>query len=356
MKTRSQKLESDPTPRAKVESSNLNAQVKSLRKQLKSEESQHKDLKIDYEKLAEKYYIQKAELQDVYKKLRNSSQEEIRLRLLLNGGGFGNETLLVDAEFKRIWKSLTCEIMDLALKLNGTWSRQSLDDKVTERLRRVSKDYQKHYQDPDFCISIMQGYLWVLIQDIVFDTKQKIWGGPGVTTLKDTRERLIAHIGEIEGKSETEPSVPQIAGWLSRGYPIMGKLYGNDSIDVERVVDFETKRLRPFMADHQSKTDRTDDMVSKDLKRIIDFAIELDQGMVGSRAVYEVYWGDRSQEPGSLGRWNPEAMEVDAWNHTISSKSLVLFRISPALYKFGSNDGRGYDSYLVIGKGLVVCD
>ncbi|KAG8351011.1 hypothetical protein FVEN_g10854 [Fusarium venenatum] len=332
------------------------ADVERLTKQLESEESRHKNLKTNYEKLVDMYNLQKKELQKVHTRLRDSDQETDRLRRLLNGGSFDNPNKLADDAFKSEWSKMAYNIRCLVHTLDGTWSRQSLDDEVTRRLRRVSKDHQKHYQYPDFRISLMQGRLWILIQDIVFDTKQEIRGGPGVETLKATRESFIAHIGEIEGKLETEPSVALIAGWLYRGYPIMGKLYGNDSIDVKRVVDLETKRLRPFMADSQPRTDRTDDMVSGQLKDIIDSAIELDQIMMSSRAIYEVHWGDRSQEPGNLGRWNPEAMEADVWEHKISPRSRVLFRISPVLYKFGANDGRGYDSYMVLAKGIVVCD
>ena len=160
----------------------------------------------------------------------------------------------------------------------------------------------------------------------------------------------------IEVHSDNEPSVARIAKWLAQGATMIGQLWDKDDAAIKRMVHTETKRLLPFVSDHQSKVDRAYKKISDQLSDIICSAVELDQMMMCSKAVFQVRWLDQSQKPGPLGRWNPEVMEAEAYKQDLSEKSRVKFRLSPIVYKAGTADGRNYDSRMVLVKGRVVCD
>jgi hypothetical protein len=163
-------------------------------------------------------------------------------------------------------------------------------------------------------------------------------------------------MGAVENPSENKPSIAYIAKWLAQGATMMSQLWKKDSTAVKRMVHTEAKRLRPFASDHRFKLDRVDKKVSDQLSDIISSAIELDQMMMSSKAVFMIHWRDQSQKPGPLERWNPEVMEAEAYEQDLSEKSRVKLRLSPILYKVGTADGQNYDSRMVLAKSTVVCD
>ncbi|UZP32688.1 hypothetical protein NXS19_000504 [Fusarium pseudograminearum] len=329
-------------------------EVEDLKKQLESEKIQHKVLKANYDNLARNSDDQKKKLPNAIKRSKEYYKVRNQILNLLNGGVHPIETK--DDEVMYGWKCMTFSIKQLARKLVGASSGQPLDDEVTQRLQRVSKDYRKQIQDPDFRDLLMRGYIWLLLQDIVFDSKKDFWGGLGVRVLKMTHDNLIAHVGETGCDLDAEPPVARIAEWLAKGSEIMTKLCEKGSIGIDHVVDVETERLRPFMVDQKPGFDRTDKMVSEELKDIIDSAVELDINRMSSLSIYDIYWGDRAQDSGNLERWNPDLMEVEGWEHEVSPESRVQFRISPILYRVGICNGSAYDQFNLLAESQVVCD
>lgn len=136
----------------------------------------------------------------------------------------------------------------------------------------------------------------------------------------------------------------------------MNQLWEKDSTAVKRMVHNEAKCLRPFASNHRFRLDRVDKKISDQLSDIIGSAIELDEMMMRSKAVFMIHWRDQSQELGSLERWNPKVMEAEAYEQDLSEKSHVKLRVSPTLYKAGTADGQNYDSRMVLAKSAVVCD
>ncbi|KAM0305714.1 hypothetical protein HYE67_008345 [Fusarium culmorum] len=339
-----------------AETTSLLLEVEDLKKQLKSEKTQHKDLKANYDNLARNSDDQKKELQNEITRSKEYHKERNQILELLNGGSLADPNSTDDDEVRGTWIYIAFNVKQLAYQLVGASSGQPLDDEVTQRLQRVSKEYRKQMQDPDFRDLLMRGYIWLLVQDIEFDSKKDLWGGPGVRVLKMTHDNLVARVEKTGGDLDAEPPVAHIAGWLAKGSAIMNKLCEKDSIGINHVVDVETERLRPFMVDQKPGYDRTDKMVSKQLKDIIDSAIKLDVIMMSSRAIFHIHWGGRAQESGNLERWNPDLMEAEGWDHEVSPESRVQFRISPTLYKFGTVNGILYNLNIVLAKSAVVCD
>lgn len=167
---------------------------------------------------------------------------------------------------------------------------------------------------------------------------------------------LIARIGEICDHPKHELPIPHVARWLAQGFTMMSEMWDKDSVTIKRMLHVEAKRMRPFTSDDEHRMDRADNKVFEHLKDIVHTAIELDQMMMCSKAIFQIHWRDQSQNPGQLVRWNPEVMEADGWEHDLSKKSRVRFYVSPILYKTGSADGQGYDSQMVLAKGKVICD
>nr|CEG05045.1 unnamed protein product [Fusarium clavum] len=336
-------------PSTSVDSENLKIQ-------LENEKRHAQDLQNNYNMSVHTVRQQQKEIQKANAKLQDALHERDQLRQLLDGGNLANSIKATDDAIKGKWTEIHYNIRCMVHVLNNAPSAESLDDEVTQRLRFISGECHSILHDPDLREFLMRGYLWAFIQDNVFDSGECTWGGPDLKSYKSTRDSLIGRMGAVENPSENKPSIAYIAKWLAQGATMMSQLWKKDSTAVKRMVHTEAKRLRPFASDHRFKLDRVDKKVSDQLSDIISSAIELDQMMMSSKAVFMIHWRDQSQKPGPLERWNPEVMEAEAYEQDLSEKSRVKLRLSPILYKVGTADGQNYDSRMVLAKSTVVCD
>jgi len=166
-----------------------------------------------------------------------------------------------------------------------------------------------------------------------------------------------ARVGHEIGIPNCDDPIAHTARWLAQGSVMMSNLWERDDSGERRLVLAEARRLMPFHSTPQSTSDRCDRKVTDQLRDILGLAIELDQMMMSSRAIFQIHWRDRSQSCSRTAQtWNEGAMDSEASTNTLSPKSCVLFFISPILLKFGTADGQRYDSNMVLAKGLVVCD
>ncbi|KAJ4137768.1 hypothetical protein NW768_003358 [Fusarium equiseti] len=330
--------------------------IESLKSQLKSEKLHSKDLQSNYNISIHTIEQQQKEIHKANSKLQDALQERDQLRKLLSGGSLANSSKVTDDAIKSKWTEIDYNIRCLVCILDDAPPAQMLDVEVTRRLRFVFRHYGKLLHNPELREFLMRAYFWVLIQDNVFNSGEPLWGGPDLRSYKVTRASLIDRIGEIEGRSERKPTIADTARWLAQGSTIMAEVWDDDANAIKHMIHTETKRLRPFASDRQFRTDRTDRKISDQLRDIIDSSIELDKMMMFSKAIFMIEWCDTSQNPGSSQRWNPEAMEAEAYGQDLSQKSRVKLRLSPILHKFGTADGQNYDSSMILAKGKVVCD
>jgi hypothetical protein len=166
----------------------------------------------------------------------------------------------------------------------------------------------------------------------------------------------IDRVGESENLLDDELSIVHIARWLAQGSTMMSKFWDKDHTVLQRLVNIEAKRLRPFSSGGQSGAYRSEERIIDQLRGIIDSAIEIDKMMMCSKAIFQVHWRDQSQNLDPTERYNEHVMDSEAHENDLSSKSRVRFYISPVLYKFGTADGQSYDSKMVLAKAIVVCD
>ncbi|KLO96326.1 uncharacterized protein FFMR_01225 [Fusarium fujikuroi] len=330
--------------------------ITDLRAQLKKETNYTQKLSADYNNLLQHSHKQRQDLAKVNAKLDDALRERDQLRQLLGGGSLANSDKATDDLIREKWKVLAYNIRCLARHLAHNPPQQQLDDLAKDRLRFVARDYCTLLEDKDYRELILMSYLWVTVQDDVFDAGHTVWGGPELKSFKAVRDHIISRFGDDVSIPNCDDPIAHAARWLAQGSVMMSNLWGRDDRAMRRLVLAEAKRLRSFHSTPQSTADRCDKKVTDQLRDILDSAIELDQMMMSSKATFVTHWRDRSQSPGTAEMWNEGVMNSEASTNTLSPKSRVLFFISPVLHKFGTADGQRYDSSMVLAKGLVVCD
>ncbi|KAF5561107.1 hypothetical protein FNAPI_3847 [Fusarium napiforme] len=346
--------------------------ITELRAQLKREKNYGQKLSGDYNNQVQHSHKQKQILEKLNAKLDGALRERDQLRQLLEGGSLANSDKATDDLIQGKWKELSYNIRCLARHLAQNSPQQPLDDVARERLRFVSRDYYTLLEDEDYRELILMSYLWVIVQEDVFDAVATVWGGPELGAFKAVRDRIIskysqqpffhcfadlkARIGDGINIPSSDDPVAYAARWLAQGSAMMGSLWERDDRGFRRLVLAEAKLLRPFYSTHQSLADRCDRKVTDQLRDILNSAIELDEMMMRSKAIFQVHWRDRSQSPNSAARWNGNVMDSVASTKALSPRSRVVFFISPVVYKTGTADGQKYDSQMVLAKASVVCD
>ncbi|RKL33576.1 hypothetical protein BFJ72_g9800 [Fusarium proliferatum] len=330
--------------------------ITELRAQLKKETNYTQKLSADYNNLLQHSHKQKQDLGKVNAKLDDALRERDQLRQLLGGGSLANSDKTTDDSIRDKWKVLAYNIRCLARHLAHNPPQQQLDEVAKERLRFVARNYHTLLEDEDYRELILMSYLWATVQDDVFDARQTVWGGPELQSFKAVRDRIISRVGDGISIPNCDDPIAHTARWLAQGSVMMSNLWERDDRGMRRLVLAEAKRLRPFHSTPQSTADRCDKKVTDQLRDILGTAIELDQMMMGSKAIFLTHWRDQSQNHSPAEMWNEGAMDSEACTNALSPKSRVIFFISPILRKVGTADGQRYNSNMVLAKGLVVCD
>ncbi|KAF5982891.1 hypothetical protein FBULB1_4080 [Fusarium bulbicola] len=347
--------------------------VTELLAQLKKEKNSVQKLCSDYNNLVQHAHKQKQDLGKVNAKLDDALRERDQLRQLLEGGSLANSDKTTDDSIHAKWTQLFYNIRCLARYLAQNPPQGQLDDIARQRLRFVDRDYRTLLEDEDYRELILMSYLWVTVQYNAFDAVETVWGGPKLRAFKAVRDRIIseylqqpfffivsltleARIGDGVNIPNSNDPVAYAARWLAQGSAMMGNLWERDDRGFRRLVLTEAKLLRPFYSTRQSMVDRCDRKVTDQLRDILSSAIELDEIMMGSKAIFQVHWRDRSQSLNSANMWNQNVMDSVASTNTLSPRSRVVFFISPVVYKTGTADGQRYDSQMVLAKASVVCD
>ncbi|KAH7181038.1 hypothetical protein DER46DRAFT_653210 [Fusarium sp. MPI-SDFR-AT-0072] len=301
----------------------------------------------------EKNYGQKL---SVNAKLDDALRGRDQLRQLLERGSLANSDKATDDSIRGKWKELAYNIRCLARRLAHDPPRQQLDDIARERLRFIAGDYYTLLKDDDYREFIIMSYLWVSVQEDVFDVGETIWGGPELKSFKAVRDRIITRVGDGTTIPNSDDPVAHAARWLAQGSAMMSNLWERDDRGIRRLILAEAKRLRPFYSTRQFTADRCDGKAVGQLREILGSAIELDQMMMRSKAIFQVHWRDQSQNLSIAEMWNEDVMDSEASTRILSPKSRVIFFISPIVYKAGTADGQRYNSRMVLAKASVVCN
>ncbi|KAJ4271773.1 hypothetical protein NW762_000479 [Fusarium torreyae] len=334
----------------------VSAEIEELKSMLRAEEQHSKNVSARLKDSNQKLDQVTEELRETNAKLHDALYERDQQRQLRYGGTLANSAKTTDDMVLSKWNQLAYNIRCLARILAHDPPTQQLDDTATKRLKSICNSYHKFLKEEDYCESLMQGYLWAIVKDEVFDAGQPVWGEFGSYHFKWIRDLIITRVGQKDHPQNDEPTLAHAARWFAQGSTMITKLWGKDHGIIKDLVNTETKLLKPFFLLHGPRADRADKNVNDQLRDIINRAIEIDRMMMCSKAIFRVLWRDESQKEGPRQRFNEDVMIADVWVEEPTRKSLVNFFVSPIFCKLGTADGQRYDTEMVLVKASVVCD
>ncbi|KAH7273993.1 hypothetical protein B0J15DRAFT_541926 [Fusarium solani] len=319
--------------------------VATLEEQLNLANQTNQQLGEEFKEMRSKYRVTRT-------KLDKALCERDEQRRLADGGALADSTKSTDDAVVDKWKILGYNIRTLAHSLAKSPPSQRLDQIAVARLTWISQSYRKEIQDRDYRESLLEGYLWVMVNDKVFDAGTRLWGGPGMADLKTIQNNIISN---PEDAQKHRQICQQAARWLAQGSGILNQLWGCESGGARALANIETKRLMPFLSAQNSNSDRAQ-KVSDEIRVIVECAVELDQIFMCSKALFQIHWKDHGQDHSKRQRYNSSIMEAVGYETELSSESIVKMVISPFLYKAGNADGQNYESSMLLIKADVVCD
>ncbi|KAG5804096.1 hypothetical protein H9Q74_009164 [Fusarium xylarioides] len=343
------------------------SEIAALQEHLGTEQENNQSLTKDYKSLAKEhkrlgraYQKQSEELDETNARLGDVLLERDQLRQLLEGGTFANSAKTTDIAILGIWKTIAFNIRNLAYTLAQAPDTMKIDKTVTKRLRFVAPGYMKLFQDEDDRHALMQGYLWVLIEELVFKPigcDVLTWGGSQTTSLKLVKEEVYS---QILSKKDKDPEYLTTFAHAARSFSqvsaMFSKLWDDNNAFIKQLVWQETQLLRPFFLRGPTRASRSEKKINEQLKEIIQFAIKLDKMMMCSKAHFMIEWNLRGKKSRTNIRYDNDFMESDIYEIDLGSKSRVKFFMSPILLKTGTADGQKYDTTNVLAKASVVCN
>ncbi|KAI8719008.1 hypothetical protein NCS52_00681100 [Fusarium sp. LHS14.1] len=320
--------------------------VAELEEQLNLANQRNKKASDDFKEMRTKHRIAST-------KLSKALRERDEQRRLADGGALANSAKATDDAVMDKWRILSYNIHTLAHYLAKSPPPQDLGELVLSRLSWISQSYREEIEDQDYREFLLEGYLWSMVNDKVFDAGTRLWGGPGMADLKTIESNLINRLGgEAQGRSEI---CQQAARWLAQGSGILNQLWGFESEGAKALATLEARRLMPFLSAPNASSD-SGGRVRDEMSVIIACAVELDQMLMCSKALFKIHWRDHVQDHSEPQRYNPNIMDAIASETELSEQSIVKMVISPFLYKAGNADGQNYESSMLLIKAAVVCD
>lgn len=170
----------------------LVAKVAQLEEALQSANKENEQLGGEYKKLHLKYNTANARLREANTNLNKALRERDEQKRLGEGGSLANPAKATDSVVLGKWKILDYNIRTLACSLAKNPPSLPLDEIADTRLNWIWRSFRKHLQDEDYREIMLRAYLWVIVNDLVFDAGGQVWGGPGIADLKNIRDQIIS--------------------------------------------------------------------------------------------------------------------------------------------------------------------
>lgn len=142
----------------------------------------------------------------------------------------------------------------------------------------------------------------------------------------------------------------KLGPWLSQGSQFIKR----DLRAIRYVEHHIAERLTPFLNTGSERTSQP--RLLEELNVITKAAFELDDILMGSKAIFLTHWRDERQERDMPNEYRDDIMDAVLYESALSETSIVKLITSPALIKIGNADGMNYDSRQVVVKTKVVCD
>ncbi|KIL94793.1 hypothetical protein FAVG1_01724 [Fusarium avenaceum] len=324
------------------EAANLYREIQKSHTRFVEADKQNRQLK------SEKQVLEK-QLKESETKLAAALEERDEQRQLADSAWSGSAKVSDDAVQSK-WKQLDYNIRAMARALAKCQIRCVQDDVVEERFSMIHEDWQKLLTDDNHKEFVIQAYLWLAVFGQVFQDQGGIRGAGGVADLKTMRDTLVGLAPDTDRPGRPGPSLRHVARWSAQGAALFEHFIGRNQKAFKRHASVELERLKAF-CDADSKNPDTDFL--QEMKTVLGTAMDLDDMLMSSRAVFMVRWNESGQSTHVL--FNGDKMEAIAYSEELSPKTIVEIEISPMLVKTGNADGCNYDSSMVLAKALAVC-
>ncbi|KAH7180924.1 hypothetical protein DER46DRAFT_641005 [Fusarium sp. MPI-SDFR-AT-0072] len=329
---------------ATKQGSDLNQNLQKAYKQLVDVDTQHRQLKLEHEAL-------KKQLHEANAKVDEAVKERDELRRLADGANWTGSTKVSDQVIQSNWKQLEYKISSLASVLAKCQVKLPTDRLTRSRLNMVVPTWHKLLVNDEYKDLVIGAYLWAIVESVLMNGRKFCGGGHNIN-LKAMRTAFLGFAPEVDNPSRPGPTLRHIARWFAQGTALFGHFFGRDQNAFRHEAHSEVERLKLFC---NIDADKSGTDFQQEIKAILEAALDLDEMLMSSRAIFLVRWPQDEQSK-ILQRFDANQMDSLAHTNELSSKTIVRFFISPMLIKVGNADGFNYDREMTLCKVTVACE
>ncbi|KAF5531843.1 hypothetical protein FNAPI_13120 [Fusarium napiforme] len=302
----------------------------SLYQELEKSRNRQIDADNQYRQLKDEYQALEKRLQDSNTKLENAIKERDEQRRLAESANWTGSTKVSDDAIRSKWKQLGYNIRAMSRALAKCQIHRPQNDDIKNRLSMAVPRWKRLLPNDDHKEFLISAYLWTIVEEII-EEGSEIMGGDHGMNFKAIRAEFIGVAPEGDKPSGRGPTLRHVARWAAQGAALFGHFF-----------------LKAFVTFPKDKPSAD---LLQEMKTIIDAALELDEMLMNSKAIFTVH---RPESDGSKNqRFDATRMDAFIQGKDLSSKTVVEFAISPMLIKMGNADGCNYGSCMVVCKSLV---
>ncbi|KAI5466204.1 hypothetical protein BGZ63DRAFT_420707 [Mariannaea sp. PMI_226] len=293
------------------------------------------------------------QLDKVQGQLENARKERDAQRRIAEGGNLANSTKATGEAIISTWKQLDYNIKSLANFIAKEQLKQpeleQLDNHASEIFLAMTKNWRTHLNNEDTRDFLFQGYLWHKVHYIILSTTRTTWLRNNNGPLKQIKNSLIGtrairsrFLFRILRDGQLRVQLSFIVSWIM-------------TESLNHVITREVKHL-VSLGENSTSSNRREKKIWDELKTIFECALNLDDMLTSSKAIFTIRWQDACGIRGGKRLFDPDTMEAIGWVKPLGRRSNIQFLTSPTLYKRGNADGQHYDSCVVLIKASVICD
>ncbi|KAG8350182.1 hypothetical protein FVEN_g11671 [Fusarium venenatum] len=263
---------------------------------------------MDHQTLQKKF-------QEAATKLAETVRERNELQKLVDIANCTGAVKTSDDTIRSKWKQLDYNICAMVRALAKYPTRCPTDPVTKERLEAIVSSWRKLLEEDDYKEFLITAYLWAIVNEEIFQSGSRFWGGGFLRGLKNMRRRLAEIAPETDRPSRSEPTMKHVAKWSAQGTVLLGHFYGRDKKAPKRRAAYELDKLEQFCNIAAEKTD-TDFL--REMKSIVETALDLDEMLMSSMAILSIQWPETGQSK-SLP-YDADGMDAVVLWHTLGNR------------------------------------
>ncbi|KAG5949899.1 hypothetical protein E4U53_005659 [Claviceps sorghi] len=314
--------------------------------------NENENLKTQKLRIQKNYKVLDTSYQEAQRKLRQGKTNADESAALANG------TKVSDGEWRSQWKQLKCSIQNLVLLIEDEVSEARCPP-LGKRFKRSSVGkgprFSRHmFRDPNMRRWAVERYLWVLICDVVFDSKSRSDLDKAGRNYKIFNKAVLDDLHEQELIEHNSERLASYRKWFIDGWQITKP----SESSIETMLQNDCGGIYELAYGNKQLKDGADELsIQNELREILSLAMTLDDMRMQSRAIITFHWHDL--KPKKQGSDHAEFLEASmhAVNMNVDQKpsenARVHFIVTPALLKRGNANGSNYDSEMVLAKADV---